>query len=95
MRKYLTTADLDKHVETLIVALDEAEPFDEPTIERVLRRVAEGRGIKAAVLIHAARIAATGKAVSPGIFEVLALMGKPLTLARLRELVRYLRDQQD
>ena len=57
----------------------------------MLRGVADARGIKAAALIHAARIAATGKAVSPGIFEVLALLGKPLTLSRLRDLVRYLR----
>ena len=92
VRKHLTTADLDKHVEALIVALEaDAEPFEEAAIERVLRSVADARGIKAAALIHAARIAATGKAVSPGIFEVLALLGKPLTLSRLRDLVRYLR----
>ena len=72
----------------LIAALEkDDEPFDEATIERVLREVADARRIKAAALIHAARIAATGKAVSPGIFEVLALMGKPLTFARLRSLV--------
>ena len=59
--------------------------FDEAAIERVVRAVADARGIKAAALIHAARIAATGKAVSPGIFEVLALLGKAQTLARLRD----------
>ncbi|MEO5741176.1 MAG: glutamate--tRNA ligase family protein, partial [Vicinamibacterales bacterium] len=93
VRKHLTTGDLDRHVEALIAAIEaDTEPFEEVAIERLLRRVAEARGIKAAALIHAARIAATGKAVSPGIFEVLALLGKPLTLSRLRDLVRYLRD---
>ena len=92
VRKHLTEADLDKHVEALIDALEkDDEPFDDVTIERVLREVADERRIKAAALIHAARIAATGKAVSPGIFEVLALMGKPVTLVRLRALVKYLR----
>ena len=92
VRKHLTTADLDQHIETLIIALEaDAEPFEETAIERVLRSVADARGIKAAALIHAARIAATGRGVSPGIFEVLALLGKPLTLSRLRDLVRYLR----
>ena len=91
VRKHLTTADLDQHVGALIVAIEaDTEPFEEAAIERVLRRVADARGIKAAALIHAARIAATGKAVSPGIFEVLSLLGKPLTLSRLRDLVRYL-----
>src|SRR5688572_12618815 len=92
VRKHLTTADLDAHVEGLIAAFErDAEPFEEAAIERVLRAVADARGIKAAALIHAARIAATGKGVSPGIFEVLALLGKPLTLSRLRDLVGYLR----
>jgi glutamyl-tRNA synthetase len=91
VRKHLTTADLDRHVEALIAAIEtDSGPFDEAGIERVLRSVADARGIKAAALIHAARIAATGKGVSPGIFEVLALLGKPLSLSRLRDLVRYL-----
>ena len=37
---------------------------------------AEARGVKAASLIHAVRVALTGKAVSPGLFEVLALLGR-------------------
>ena len=92
VRKHLTTADLDGHVDALIAALEaDGEAFEEAAIERVLRGVADARGIKAAALIHAARIAATGKGVSPGIFEVLALLGKPLTLSRLRDLAQYLR----
>ena len=92
VRKHLSAADLDEHVEALIVAFEgDSGPFDEAAIERTLRGVAEARGMKAAALIHAARIAATGKAVSPGIFEVLALLGRPLTISRLRDLVRYLR----
>jgi glutamyl-tRNA synthetase len=92
IRKHLTTADLDGHVEAFATALEQdSGPYKEEEIERVLRHVADERRIKAAVLIHAARIAATGKAVSPGIFEVLALLGKPLTLSRLRDLVRFLR----
>jgi glutamyl-tRNA synthetase len=95
VRKHLTTADLDDHVEALAAALEQdSGPYAEDAIERLLRRVADERRIKAAVLIHAARIAATGQAVSPGIFEVLALVGKPLTVARLHDLVRYLRTRQ-
>ena len=92
VRKHLTQADLDKHLDALVAALGkDAEPFDEPTVERVLRSVAEERRIKAAPLIHAARIAATGQGVSPGIFEVLALLGKEKTLARLGKLAEFLR----
>ena len=93
VRKHLTQAGLDEHIEALIVAFEaDTQPFEENAIERVLRAVADERRIKAASLIHAARIAATGKGVSPGIFEVLALLGKPLTIQRLGDLVRYLTD---
>jgi glutamyl-tRNA synthetase len=96
VQKHLMTADLDQHVEALIAGFEaDTQPFDEAVIERVLRAVADARGIKAAPLIHAARIAATGKSVSPGIFEVLALLGKPRTLSRLRDLVGYLRDPRE
>ncbi len=92
VRKHLTQADLHQHIAALAGALDvQTEVFDEAAIERVLRGVADVRGIKAAVLIHAARIAATGKAVSPGIFDVLALLGKRVTLSRLRDLETHLR----
>jgi glutamyl-tRNA synthetase len=92
VRKYVSEADVDKHVQALAVALQDAEPFDELTIERVLRSVADARGIKAGVLIHAARVAATGKGVSPGLFEVLALLGKERTIARLKDLARFLKN---
>jgi nondiscriminating glutamyl-tRNA synthetase len=91
VRKYLTTADVHHHIEALAVGLGNTQPWDEATIERTLREVADERKIKAAVLIHAARIATTGKAVSPGIFEVLALMGQRVTVARVSALAEFLR----
>jgi glutamyl-tRNA synthetase len=91
VRKYLTTADLPEHIAALAAGLGNVQSWEEPTIEQALREVAAERTIKAAVLIHAARIATTGKAVSPGIFEVLALMGQRATVARLSALAEFLR----
>jgi glutamyl-tRNA synthetase len=89
--KHLTVPDLATHVAALVDALKNVEPFDEREIEATLRAVAEARNVKAGVLIHATRVAVTGKAVSPGLFEVLALLGKDRTLERLESLVKYLR----
>ena len=50
-------------------------PFDEPHVEAAVRRTAEQQDIKAAALIHATRVAVTGRTASPGIFEVLVLLG--------------------
>ena len=53
------------------------------TIETALRALASERGIKAASLIHATRVAVTGKTVSPGLFEVVELVGRDRTLSRI------------
>ena len=59
-----------------LVALDAAcaalPTFDAASLEAALAAVADARGVKAASLIHACRVAVTGKAVSPGLFDVLA-----------------------
>jgi glutamyl-tRNA synthetase len=69
-------------------ACGELAAFDAASIESALRLVADARGVKAASLIHASRVAVTGKAVSPGLFEVLALLGRIRVHARLAAAAR-------
>ena len=59
------------------------QPFEPAALETTLRNVADAHGVKAAALIHATRVAVTGRAVSPGLFEILELLGPERTLARL------------
>ena len=47
-------------------------------------------GVSAGKLIHPARVALTGKTVSPGIFEVMEMVGRDRTLARLDRLIAWL-----
>ncbi len=89
--KHLTTLGLDGHVEALIAALTALPAFDEPAIEGVVRGTATERGLKAGALIHATRVAVTGRTSSPGLFEVLALLGRHRTLSRLGRLLTFLR----
>jgi glutamyl-tRNA synthetase len=67
--------------------------FDEASSEHALRQIADARGVKAGALIHATRVGVTGRAVSPGLFEVLVILGRERVIARLRELVRYLQSR--
>ena len=60
-------------------------PFDAATLESALRTLADARAIKPAALIHATRVAVTGQSVSPGIFEVLELMGRDRVVSRLAD----------
>jgi len=72
-----------EHLEALDRAFGELPVFDESMTESTLRRVADERGIKAASLIHAVRVALTGRTASPGLFEVIVLLGRERTQARL------------
>ena len=81
--KHLTTEGTAAHLKALAEAFAALPEFDVASTEAALRQVAEARGLKAGTLIHAVRVAVTGSAVSPGIFEVLALVGRPRVLARL------------
>ena len=90
IQMHLNSPRLSEHLAALAEALREVEPFDEQHVEAAVRRTAEQRDIKAGALIHAARVAATGRTTSPGIFEVLVLLGRDRTLVRLERLVRFL-----
>jgi glutamyl-tRNA synthetase len=90
INKHLNSPRLSEDLAALIGALRATVPFDEQHVETAVRRTAEERDIKAGPLIHATRVAVTGRAASPGIFEVLVLLGRDRTVARLEQLVRFL-----
>ncbi len=57
--------------------------FSLESLERLTRGLCAELGIKAGELIGLTRIALTGRKVSPGIFEVMWLLGRERTVARL------------
>jgi len=61
------------------------EPFTRESVAAVLEGIVKERGIKPAALYQPIRVAISGTAVSPGIFESLAALGKERALARIRE----------
>jgi glutamyl-tRNA synthetase len=87
-RKHLV-AEIAQPLERLADELDALDDFSAPAIEVRLRSTAEALGIKPAALIHATRVAVTGRAVSAGLFDVLALLGKSRVIERLRVAAGY------
>jgi glutamyl-tRNA synthetase len=65
------------------------------SVEQTIRRIAEQHDVKAGLLIHALRTGLTGQLAGPGIFDVVALMGKEKTLARLEKLTAFLARRGD
>jgi glutamyl-tRNA synthetase len=66
------------------------QPFDPSTVEQAVRATAEQAGMKAAALIHATRVAVTGRAVSAGLFDVLVLLGPQRSSRRLERALNYI-----
>jgi glutamyl-tRNA synthetase len=89
-KKHLSSEGLAGRMKALREALAASDSFDPATTEAVLRRVASEQGVGAGALIHATRVAVTGAAVSPGIFDVLSVLGRELTLDRLDRLQQFL-----
>ena len=88
--KYLLADGVADYLGALMAEFARLPSLDVVTSEATLREVASARGVKAATLIHAVRVALTGKAASPGLFEVAALLGRERVVKRLDTAVRLI-----
>jgi glutamyl-tRNA synthetase len=69
----------------VVTALDQASvDWAESTLESAVKDVAETAAVKLGQIAQPLRAALTGSTVSPGIFEVLAILGRDESLTRLR-----------
>jgi glutamyl-tRNA synthetase len=59
------------------------DPFDAKTLDGEMQKFTEAESIKIAQIIHALRVAVTGKAIGFGMFETLAILGKERCVARI------------
>ena len=66
-------------------ALAATDDWSAPALEAAVRPVAESRGIGLGKVAQPLRAALTGRTTSPGIFDVLALLGKEESLGRLED----------
>jgi glutamyl-tRNA synthetase len=82
-KKHLT-AGIKEPVEMLLARMEAAPELDEKTLEEMFKEIITARGIKLGALAQAVRVALTGKSVSPGIYEVLRIVGKEEALKRIR-----------
>lgn len=67
--------------------LAEVEVFTHDGTEAALRAYSEQQGVKAGLLINAARTALTGQSVGPGMFDIIVTLGRERTVERLRRAV--------
>ncbi len=88
-KKFWKDPALRDYLGELAERLAKVPAFDLPEVEKCLRDLAGEKGIKAGLLINATRVALTGQAVAPGLFEVMIVLGQQRTVERLRRAADY------
>ena len=66
-------------------ALSKVSAWDHDALEQAVRKVADAAGVKLGKLAQPLRAALTGRTTSPGIFDVLVLLGQGESLARIAD----------
>ena len=90
-------AGVDKHfgpdsadrLRALAEALESQSSFAAQDLNALYQTIAEGMGIPRAQLIHPTRLALTGRTVGPGLFELMAALGRTASVVRLRRAAAY------
>ncbi len=88
-KKFLT-ADMAGVFSRLIGELSALSDFGEASLEPVFRNTAEDLKVKLGKIAQPVRVALTGGTKSPGLFEIMEVLGKQSVIARLQKALRYM-----
>ncbi len=89
-RAKFLTPETKPHLEMLIASLANLNDFSETEVEKIFKDIIEQADIKLGKLAQPVRIALTGKKESPGIYEVLHLLGKDVSISRLNSAIDWI-----
>jgi glutamyl-tRNA synthetase len=73
--------------------LENLANFSEAALEAAFQTVMEKTGLKLGKIAQPVRVALTGRAASPGIFEVTSILGRTSVLNRIDAAIRYIEAQ--
>ena len=74
-----------QHVQALLAPLAALTDWSSAATEAAVRVYAEAQGAKLGAIAQPLRAALTGRSTSPGIFDVLAVLGREESLGRLED----------
>ena len=75
------------HLGTLVPRLGELEDWNADTLEAAVRDYVDRNGLKLGSVAQPLRAALTGKTESPGLFEVMDVLGRNESLARIEDAI--------
>jgi glutamyl-tRNA synthetase len=83
-KKFLTPATATL-LQKLFTRFEAFPDFSKPAWEESFKKLVEEEGVKMGALAQPVRVALTGRTASPGLFEVMEVLGRDRTLVRLRK----------
>jgi glutamyl-tRNA synthetase len=89
-KKFLKPTALEP-IQLLIAALESLDHFDEAKLEQAFKSVMEKTGLKLGKIAQPVRVALTGRTASPGIFEIIEIIGKDKVISRLKRATRFIK----
>jgi glutamyl-tRNA synthetase len=93
IKKYFNKEGADNLLKTLLAGYlhkEEAYFNDLELLESDLRALSEENNVSAAKIIHPLRLALTGKTASPGIFEIISILGKEKVIRRIEKAINFI-----
>lgn len=85
VEKFLKDEKVRGYLRLLADRLQILQAFTDDNVELAVRGLADELAIKPGILMNPARVALTGQAVAPGLFDVMILLGQEKTVRRLRQ----------
>lgn len=95
LQKHFARSDSIERLKAVYRLVENAHPFDALNLEEDLRQEAQAMGLKAGDLIHPTRLALSGRTSTPGIFELMILLGQQTCLERLQKAIEYIQTMQN
>jgi len=91
-KKFFKPASLEPLV-FLAEQLEALDEFNETDLENAFKTVMEKTGLKLGKIAQPVRLALTGRTASPGIFEIIEIIGKDRVLSRIKDAIKFVRDR--
>lgn len=88
-RKFLTP-DMIRPFRLLMERLQALNRFTEEAVEKIFRELAEEMGVKLGKIAQPVRVALTGVTASPGLFEIMDILGKEAVIGRLAQACAFM-----
>jgi glutamyl-tRNA synthetase len=90
VEKFFVKPEVSGHLDNLSELLSDENKYELDNLEQIIRGYAADKDLGAGKIIHPLRLALTGKTTSPGIFEIIKVLGKETVQRRIKNAIKFI-----